>query len=1021
MNPNASGTFAHLMDKDGLDFVQSCYREMLLREADPEGLASHLNALQNGASKATILASLANSDEACLNNMATSRLATAARRQAFLDRSNLVWPFRNLAATIISSRLKERMAARRGAMLSEMAHGTNAVQSPGSTISRPPVEAVRITHKDWLASLAANRALNRQGINPDAINTLWFDLTTTMQWTGGVVGIVRAELELACGLARIYPDLRFSLQIDQGFAEIERADLQWLIDADNITDAYMRFFARYKGATEPSQSISVCVPDVEGFFHPYEDGDAVISVGWMDSQKERYFSLAKRELPGLQLFYLIYDIILLLETTRHFYPIEGRQRFAGYVEWISRNCDLIFYGGQTARTDTQAWQREKGWPVPRGVPLKFGTDIVSAVGQDDDAEILEKLGVKGPFIITVGSLEPRKNHEILYRAYLMVLESMDRDPPQMIFIGKPAWRVDDILDTINRDPRVKGKLLCMTPTDIELSALYRNCRFTMLPSLYEGWSLTLPESLGQGKFCLCSDTPPLREIGGDLVDYVAPYDTRAWADKITLYSTDDALLKKYEEKIASRWPVMLWSDTARSLHDAIAAYRPMPVEEMVEDNPIVWMDLTLSYLDWAGGISGIVRAELEYARQLKALDHRTRFFAYQRAGQYFFEIKESNLLWLFEGGDLAVGYRNFQTFWSEHERNGTGYRDPFLYPGFDGVPNASNEAYFTALPSNSIVFFAGIDFDLSRVRGIDRFIVPERRVMKSQLIYDLTPMLTPQFHLASTCEGFRLMFEHVSHNFDHIVYGGRTALRDGEQYQREMRLPVPPSAFVEFGSNFGASEPAKRDVHDGAILKRLGLVDDFAITVGTIEPRKNHEVLYKAYLIMQQQQLLEHPFQVVFVGKKGWKADDFMASIEQDDRVRGRILIVSPSDDELDVLYRHCKFTLLPSFYEGWSLTLPESLSYGKLCLTSDVDPLRETGRDLVEYIHPLDTGRWAERIAFYANNPAALTSREAKIRSEWKARSWQESAVMLLEALREAHSQMEQPAKQTRTSGATA
>jgi glycosyltransferase involved in cell wall biosynthesis len=176
------------------------------------------------------------------------------------------------------------------------------------------------------------------------------------------------------------------------------------------------------------------------------------------------------------------------------------------------------------------------------------------------------------------------------------------------------------------------------------------------------------------------------------------------------------------------------------------------------------------------------------------------------------------------------------------------------------------------------------------------------------------------------------------------------------------------------------------------------------MTVGTFEPRKNHEMLYKAFLRILDEKMVKEPLQMVFVGKPGWKTDDFRQILAGDTRVKGKILIINPSDTELHALYRQCRFTLLASFYEGWSLTLPESLSYGKFCLVSDVDPLRETGRDLVEYIHPLDTYRWADRIAHYANNPAEVLVWEEKIREGWHPTSWSQSTARLIEILHDAH-----------------
>lgn len=1003
-----SGTLQYLLEKDGQDFVQTCYRDILHRDADEEGLASHLNALNNGQSKIKIVASIASSDEACLNNMATSQLAKLARRKAFLESSASLWAMRSIFASYVEKRQETRIEARRATLLEQIRNAP--VEAPAG--AQQAVETQRISDVDWQEKISKSRTAHSEGKHPGHINNLWFDLTTAFQWHGGVVGIVRAELEMACGLARLYPNLRFSMQIDQGFAEIEKNELRWLLDAENVTDAYMRFFARYKGTTEKAQSIHVQAPDVEGFFHPYAANDAVIAVGWMDSQKERFFSLVKKEVPEIHLFYLVYDIILLLDETRHFYNIVGRERFERYIEWISYNCDLIFYGGHTAQIDTEALQRAKGWPTPPGFPVKFGTDIVKRPEASEDAQLLTKLGITGEYIITVGSLEPRKNHETLYRAYLMAQEIANDDLPQLVFIGKPMWRVDDMLDTIVRHPRLQGKLLCLTPTDMELAALYKNCRFTVLPSLYEGWSLTLPESLGQGKFCLCSDTPPLREIGGDLVDYVETFDVRGWAEKIIKYSNDDDLLHSFERRIASGWPNTKWSDTAQMLLDAVWAYSPDDTSHIFTEPPVIWMDLTTSFLEWEGGISGIVRAELEYARQLKKLDPRTCFFVYQRGYDYFYKIDESYLLWLFDGSDLSAGYANFRKFWAEHEANGTGHRNPFRQRGFDGSAHPGHSAYMSVIPRHSIVFFAGIDSDgtgkLSRLDKIDGLILENSRIMKSQTIYDLTPILTPQFHMPTTCLGFQALFEHVSNHFDHIVYGGRTAQRDGILVQQHKHWNIPASDFVEFGSDINPVRQKTPDQeNDDKILKNLGINANFAITVGTIEPRKNHEVLYKAWLIMLRKNMLAKPFQIIFIGKRGWKSDDFLASVDQDERLQGKILIMSPTDEELDTLYRNCQFTLLPSFYEGWSLTLPESLSYGKLCLTSDVDPLKETGQDLVEYIHPLDTARWAERIAFYANDADKLKPWEEKIRARWKTRTWHESAEMLLKALRSAHHDM--------------
>lgn len=1004
-----SGTAPQLFDEmlllDGEAFVRSCYQRLLQREPDPAGLDHHLVALANGASKINIALGFANSDEAWVKGMRQSNLARQIRLRSGLKRRKLpIWMggVKFVADQIIQAETKK---------LSNSPSASEAATeiAPAPSQVTPMVAVEWVDSEVWYSTIA-QKSFSRKG-RPQ----IWMDLTTAFQWTGGVVGIVRAELEIACGIKKIDSSVRFSMQVANGFVEILDQEIQWLLDAENVVEAYMTFFARYKDRQAEPRCIEVQAPKVDDLFHPFSASDIVLAVGWMDSQKENYFTRLKSALPNVYIVYLVYDIILLLDETKHFYDVIGRERFQRYLKWISHHCDLVLFGGATAQRDTEALQREMGWPTPPGQPVKFGTDIVKLSEYSDENAVLNKLGINGPFIMTVGSIEPRKNHETLYRAYLMALELESERTPQMIFVGKPMWRADNMIDTIQRHPKLKGRLLCLTPTDAELAVLYKHCRFTLLPSLYEGWSLTLPESLGQGKFCLCADTPPLREIGQDLVDYVEPLDVHAWAEKIVAYSIDDQRLLAAEQRIVAEWPETRWIDTARMAYDAIASHvsshQPAHVRLDGEDglgglrSPAIWMDLTLSFLYGGGKISGIVRAELEFAKHLKAIDPNTRYFAYQQNGDYFFEVKESGLSWLFDNTDLYQAYESFEQFWHYHEQNGTGHRDPFFQ---NGQPIDWHEAYLPLFPSNSIIFFAGIDSDgtgeLYRTKKVDALVGPGRAIIRSQLIYDLTPFLYPQFHTPQTCKGFVPFFQHVSNSFEHLVYGGNTARRDGMAVQKENGWLAPAGDFIEFGSNISPAVVLVNPVRDREVLEKFELQHDFILAVGTIEPRKNHEVLYKAYLLLLKKNLLDRPLQLVIVGKKGWKSEDFMANLLADERVRSKIIIISPDDEELDVLYRHCLFTALPSFYEGWSLTLPESLTYGKFCIASDVAPLRETGRDLVDYVHPLDPMAWAEHIARYANSPELLSEREARIKRGWKARDWRSSAEMLAKVLKAAH-----------------
>ena len=973
-------------------------------------------------------------------------------------------------------------------------------------------------------------------------NNFWFDLTTSMQWTGGVVGIVRAELEVGASLARLYPNIKFSMFDHGKFVEISRNDIPWIYTDSNVADIYLKN-RKYqpdndKRANQPDESekkvdlflkslekelpsrgrrfqhslalavehsppklkmpmrviswlpgkvvgglinynilrnrnkvayassgAEVKVQKDAGFTHPYGEDDIILSVGWSDSGKEQYFTKLKNQKPKIKIGYMVYDTILVGETTHHLYRQDLEENFRKYFQWISENCDFIVYGGNSPQKDGIAYQKKNGWNSPPSISVPYGgTDPVRIKDSSRDAEILARLGVERDFLITVGTIEVRKNHDVLYKAMARLSESGFTPLPQIVFVGRPGWRTEDLIDSIKRDPRIGNNIIITAPSDEELDVLYRNCKFTLLPSLYEGWALPMPESFSYGKPCIASDIEPLHEIGKDFPKFVKPFDVNAWVEGIKEYISHPTALAQAEERIRQEWHSTTWTECGQNVLAAVETLNDQIGDKSEQQN--IWYDLTLSYGMWRGGVTGIIRTELILAHHLSKIFRGLRFYAFHEDA--FFEVPKEKLLWLFDSADVTSQYADFQQFWGEAEQQGRGHRLPFdemirnplvttevkrqevkAAPSPSLLSHYSKAgAYFiSALPGSlrkkaisyadkkglipvtaspamiatqaeltieerneammkavaqkikgqaldlpfrkdDIVFSAGINWD---ERPLIEIIKAKQQIgfIYSQIIYDMTPLITPQLHAREAFDWYNRFYYLASLASNTIMYGGETAKRDGQAWQRRFGWPVTNGIAIKFGSDIA---PAQDHSQDEEILKRLGITGNYMLSVGTLEIRKNHEVIYKAYLELLKDPDCELP-QMVFVGGPGWKAKDLFEIIQRDSRVRGKILMLRTSDQELDVLYRNCLFTLLPSLYEGWSLTLPESLGYGKFCLTSAVDPLMETGRGLVDYVDPWDVTGWAEKMQHYIQHPAEVKNFEKRIQEEWDTITWQNCA----------------------------
>lgn len=935
---------------------------------------------------------------------------------------------------------------------------------------------------------------------------IWMDMTNSLQvWNGGVVGIIRAELEIAYFLKKNYPNIKFSKGNGHGFEEIKQEELSWLWEADSVADAYMNKMGRNIGKTcntdksrliEKPQGLVQAYefstsrrerlreagkryignksPKIRTFLkvifymgfapismgsrirsfvikklsnaksskninnvsehefkYPFKENDIVFSCGWYTSNKEYLFSKVKSEIGNLSIVYLIYDIILIKEGTSHLYD---KNPFDKYVKWISNNCDMILYGGNTAKRDTEKYLESNNLNIPNGFPIKFGAEIVRSSNDNNVDEVLMKLGVESRFIMAVGSIEPRKNYDTIYRAYVLLLEQYEeQEIPQFVIVGG-AFGENNLLDCIKLDPRLKKKIITVRPSDEELDILYKKCLFTLLPSLYEGWSLTLPEALGYKKLCLASKVDPLIEIGENLTEFVEPLDPREWARKIMYFVKNPNEVTKYERKIEKSWVPITWNDCSVMILNNLLNLKN---NKTYEKETHLYYDLTLAWnLSNSGAfVSGILRTQLILARYIARLCPNLKYVAITPDG--CINIDKYTISEILENGDIETAYENCKYFLAglkpvSHKENmgviqeeikavsgsfwllcsvlphslqdifikkGRAIRDKKLQKAIEKTTNNTIPLETTKVP------FTNGDIILSTGTGFDEvcypILVEKKREIGFrfiQLIYDFTPTLLPQVHMEQTRKYYTPFLKNTSELSDYILYGGKTAMRDGIEYFERNNLPVKPGYPIMFGSNIVGNKADESN--DKNLLRNLGIKREYILTVGSIEIRKNHETLYKAYLKMLEL-LGKNTPQMVFAGYPGWKTKELINMLMRDKRIENKILVVTPSDNEMAALYRNCKFTVLPSLYEGWSLTLPESLNYGKFCIASDVDPLREIGQDYIEYVHPFDTMKWADRIMYYLNNNEELKMREEKIKNEWHSITWGECAQQVCDTLK--------------------
>jgi glycosyltransferase involved in cell wall biosynthesis len=150
--------------------------------------------------------------------------------------------------------------------------------------------------------------------------------------------------------------------------------------------------------------------------------------------------------------------------------------------------------------------------------VELAADAAFAAG---GPSVAARYGLEKPYVLALGTLEPRKNLARLIEAFA-ALDASVRDAHELVLVGGAGWSTGELDASLARH-RELVRPLGYVP-DEDLPALYRDAALFAYPSLFEGFGLPVLEAMTAGVPVLTSDVSSLPEVGGDAVRYVDPYD-----------------------------------------------------------------------------------------------------------------------------------------------------------------------------------------------------------------------------------------------------------------------------------------------------------------------------------------------------------------------------------------------------------------------------------------------------------------------------------------------------------------
>ena len=189
---------------------------------------------------------------------------------------------------------------------------------------------------------------------------------------------------------------------------------------------------------------------------------------------------------------------------------------------------------------------------------------------DDQASVLRRLRVDRPFILAVGTLEPRKNYPLLIRAFRAYVGADGGRDRQLVIAGRTGWGVQEIREAIREHGVDNQVVLPGHVSDTDLTALYLNAACLVLPSIYEGFGLPVLEALALGTPVIASRIEPLRTLLAAECRFFTPGDADSLRDAlVATLSGSSSAPRQPRTGLAQRFA---WRSVADAL---VGLYRSM--------------------------------------------------------------------------------------------------------------------------------------------------------------------------------------------------------------------------------------------------------------------------------------------------------------------------------------------------------------------------------------------------------------------------------------------------------------
>jgi glycosyltransferase involved in cell wall biosynthesis len=245
------------------------------------------------------------------------------------------------------------------------------------------------------------------------------------------------------------------------------------------------------------------------------------------------------------------------------FKLRSRTQLRLTVRRTARKAALILTLSEFSRRDiieTYAVDPERVIVTPAAAPTHFKP----IANETELKAIRERYGISANYLLSLGSIQPRKNLTRLIEAFLGLRKSRPHDAlPQLVIAGKRGWLDDEVFRAAQQDGLNESvKFIGYVPEE-DLPALYSGAMCFVYPSYFEGFGLPVLEAMQCGVPVIAGNQTSLPEVAGDSALLFDPFDTTALGEAIARVVGHSDYRAELQARGLKRAAEFSWIATAR--------------------------------------------------------------------------------------------------------------------------------------------------------------------------------------------------------------------------------------------------------------------------------------------------------------------------------------------------------------------------------------------------------------------------------------------------------------------------